>query len=129
MDEVIPNKLELDWNIDGLKTWSTYCSEQRKSKGRRRSATRDILHSSDVTNLLRGSQLGKSTVQPYESTNDEDDSEDDFIYNDNDCNYESDYISSDYDSDDDMEMKLQDLIRDTKSTQDVNSSTFLQDVL
>ena len=56
-DEVIPNKLELDWNIDGdkLKTWSTYCSEQKKSKGRRRSATRDILHSSDVTNLLRGS--------------------------------------------------------------------------
>ena len=57
MDEVIPNKLELDWNIDAdkLKTWSTYCSEQRKSKGRRRSATRDILHSSDVTNLLRQS--------------------------------------------------------------------------
>ena len=95
MDEVIPNKLELDWNIDGekLKTWSTYCSEQKKSKGRRRNATRDILHSSDVTNLLRGSQLGrrlasKSTVQPYESSDDEDDSEDDFIYNDSDCEYE-----------------------------------------
>ena len=136
MDEVIPNKLELDWNIDGdkLKTWSTYCSEQKKSKGRRRSATRDILQSSDVTNLLRGSQLGrrlasKSTVQPYESTDDEDDSEDDFIYNDSDCDYESDYISSDYESDDDMEMELQDLIRDTESTQDVNSSTFLQEVL
>ena len=61
MDDVIPNKLELDWNIDGekLKPWSTYCSEQKKSKGRRRSATRDILHSGDVTNLLRGSQLGR----------------------------------------------------------------------
>ena len=87
MDEVIPNKLELDWNIDPdkLKTWSTYCSEQRKSKGRKRSATRDTLQCSDVTNLLRGSQLGrrlasKSTLQ--HSTDDEDDSEDDFIYND-----------------------------------------------
>ena len=64
-------------------------------------------------------------MQPYESTDDEDDSEDDFIYNDSDCEYESDYISSDYESDDDMEMELQDLIRDTESTQDVNSSTFL----
>ena len=87
-----------------------------------------------MTNLLRGSQLArrltsKSTVQPYESTDDEDDSEDDFIYNDSDCDNESYYISSDYDSDDDMEMKLQDLIRDTESTQDVNSSTFLQEVL
>ena len=136
MDEVIPNKLELDWNIDPdkLKTWSTYCSEQRKSKGRRRSATRDTLQCSDVTNLLRGSQLGrrlasKSTVQPYDSTDDEDDSEDDFIYNDSDYEFESDYISSDYESEDDMEMELQDLIRDTESTQDVNSSTFLQEVL
>ena len=38
-------------------------------------------------------------------------------------------ISSDYESDDDMEMELQGLIRDTESTQDVNSSTFLQEVL
>ena len=136
MDEVIPNKLELDWNIDEdkLKTWSTYCSEQKKSKGRRRSATRDILHSNDVKNLLRGSQLGrrlasKSTVQPSESTDEEDDSEDEFIYNDSDFECESDYISSDYESDDDMEMELQDLIRDTESTQDVTSSTFLQEVL
>ena len=43
---------------------------------------------------------------------------------------ESDYISSDYiDSDDDMEMEVQDLIRDTNSIGDVSSSTFLQEVL
>ena len=136
MHEVIPNKLEFDWNIDEdkLKTWSKYCSEQKESKSRRRSATTDILHSSDVTNLLRGSQLGrrlasKSTVQPSESTDDEDDSEDDFIYNDSDFEYEIDYISSDYDTEDDMELELQDVIRDNESTQDDTSSTFLQEVL
>ena len=61
LNEVIPKKLELNWNIDvyDLQKWSTYCSEQKKSRVRRRITTRETLQSSDVTNLLRGSQLGR----------------------------------------------------------------------
>ena len=142
LNEVIPKKLELNWNIDeyDLQKWSTYCSEQKKSRVRRRITAREILQSSDVTNLLRGSQLGrrlasKSTAstgcsqQPSDSS-DDDDSEDEFIFNDSEYDSESDYISSDYnDSDEDMEMEVQDLIRDTDSIGDVSSSTFLQEVL
>ena len=67
--------------------------------------------------------------QPSDSS-DDDDSEDEFIFNDSEYDSESDYISSDYnDSDEDMEMEVQDLIRDTDSIGDVSSSTFLQEVL
>ena len=142
LNEVIPKKLELNWNIDAydLQKWSTYCSEQKKSRVRRRITTRETLQSSDVTNLLRGSQLGrrlagKSTAstgcsqQPSDSS-DDDDSEDEFIFNDSEYDSESDYISSDNnDSDEDMEMEVQDLIRDIDSIGDVSSSTFLQEVL
>ena len=142
LNEVIPKQLELEWNIDAddLQKWSTYCSEQKKSRVRRRITTRETLQSSDVTNLLRGSQLGrrlasKSTAstgcsqQPPDSS-DDDDSEDEFIFNDSEYGSESDYISSDYnESDEDMEMEVQDLIRDTDSIGDVSSSTFLQEVL
>ena len=49
-----------------------------------------------------------------------------FIFNDSEYDSESDYISSDFnDSDEDMEMEVQDLIRDTDSMGDVSSSTFL----
>ena len=142
LNEVILKKLELNWNIDAydLQKWSTYCSEQKKLRVRRRITTRETLQSSDVTNLLRGSQLGrrlasKSTAstgcyqQPSDSS-DDDDSKDEFIFNDSEYDSESDYISSDYnDSDEDMEMEVQDLIRDTDSIGDVSSSTFLQEVL
>ena len=142
LNEVIPKKLELNWNIDAydLQKWSTYCSEQKKLRVRRRITTRETLQSSDVTNLLRGSQLGrrlasKSTAstgcsqQPSDSS-DDDDSEDEFIFNDSEYDSESDYILSDYnDSDEDMEMEVQDLIRDRDSIRDVSSSTFLQEVL
>ena len=143
MQEVLPNNLELEWNIDAnaLTAWSTYCSEQKKSKGRSRRSNRDLLQSSDVTNLLRGSQLGRRLASrsipsadgsgpAQEDSGDEDDSKDEIIFNDSDFNSESDYFSSDYiDSEDDMEMELQDLIRDTQSTGEVPSSTFLQEVL
>ena len=140
LNEVIPKQLKLDWNIDAddLQKWSTYCSEQKKSRVRKRNTTRETLQSSDVRNLQRGSQLRLACTstastgfsqQPSDSSDDED-SEDEFIFNDSEYDSESDYISSDYiDSDDDMEMEVQDLIRDTDSIGDVSSSTFLQEVL
>ena len=43
LNEVIPKQLNLDWNIDAddLQKWSTYCSEQKKSRVRRRNTTRE----------------------------------------------------------------------------------------
>ena len=95
----------------------------------------ETLQSSDVTNLLRGSQLGrrlasKSTASSGCSQQPSDSSDDEFIFNDSEYDSESDYISSDYnDSDEDMEREVQDLIRDTDSIGDISSSTFLQEVL
>ena len=45
LNEVIPKQLNLDWNIDAddLQKWSTYCSEQKKSRVRRRNTTRETL--------------------------------------------------------------------------------------
>ena len=88
----------------------------------------------DITNLLRGSQLGRKLTRQInaEIKNDDDKNGDDDTnvdpdyYSDSDANANSDYSQ---DESSDLEEELADLITDMKDQQPLEEQTFLDDLL
>ena len=130
---VTPNKVNL---------WMKHVDQvnRRRENRPQRSSTRG-LDPEDLSQLLRGSQLGSCMRRQIQSQDVTEDSDNEHSDDDDDDNNESDldYIANDLDIDDinfdsdnssDLEQELEDIIADAQNLQDDNpESTFLEDLL
>ena len=140
--EAIPNGIPLDLltTPDKVDLWQRNWEEVTRRRERRdQQSNAPGLDADDITNLLRGSQLGSRLMRQaqneLESDDNEADADDtnddpDYIANDSDsdanANYESDFS---HDDSSDLEDELADLITDTQDQQPLEQQTFLGDLL
>ena len=138
--EALPNGTPLDILVTPNKVnlWMKHVEQvNRRWENRPQRTSTPGLDPEDVSQLLRGSQLGSWMRRQIQSQDVADDSEDSTDEDDNDS--DSDYITNDSDIDDinfdsdnssDLEQELEDIIADAQDLQDDNQeSTFLEDLL
>ena len=138
--EALPNGTSLDILVTPNKVnlWMKHVEQvNRRWENRPQRTSTPGLDPEDVSQLLRGSQLGSHMRRQIQSQDVVDDSEDSADEDDNDS--DSDYMANDSDVDDinfdsdnssDLEQELEDIIADAQDLQDDNQeSTFLEDLL
>ena len=142
--EALPNGIPLNILVtpNKINLWKKHVNQvNRRRKNRpQRSTNNQSLDPEDLSELLKGSQLGsqmRRQIQSQDVTADSDD--EDSADDDDDNESDADYIANDSDIDDinfnsdnssDLEQELEDIIADAQDIQDDNQeSTFLEDLL
>ena len=138
--EAIPNGVPLDLltTPDKVQLWQRNWEDVTRRR-ERRNPRADVpgLDTEDISNLLRGSQLGRRLSRQIQTEIESDDDEN----GDDDTNVDPDYIANDSDSEanansdysqdesSDLEEELADLITDMEDQQPLGEQTFLDDLL
>ena len=138
--EAIPNGVPLDLltTPDKVQLWQRNWEDvTRRREQRNPRADVPGLDTEDISNLLRGSQLGRRLSRQIQTEIESDDDEN----GDDDTNVDPDYIANDSDSEanansdysqdesSDLEEELADLITDMEDQQPLGEQTFLDDLL